>query len=173
VNGSGVDSAQEGLGIYGWCEDATFTVASLGSDAVASGYLATTAAGVVVAGRFTSANQLFAISPEAFAARMSGGPVIDLDAATPFLTGSYGALAGFGDAVAIATYDASTWLASGLVDVSLPIDGGAVTPGSPVPMLTQTEGCTTAMPFVTPLQGDVVVGLALPSGVAVVRIARE
>lgn len=174
VNGAGIDTTElEGLGLYGWSEDATFQIADLGDGSLGSGYLAATATGVVVAGRFTGENELFAISPDAVADRMAGGAVIDLGAATPFLTGGYSSLAGFGDGVAIVTFDVASYQATGLVDVALPLAGGAVTPGKPAPVLRLREGCITALPFVSTHGADVLVGVASDDSTRAVRIARE
>ena len=173
VSGAGLADAQDGLGLYATSASAAFLLASLGTDAVASGYLAATTSGVLVAGQFTSENQLFAIAPGDVDDVLAGGPALSLASRTAFLTGDYGALAGFGDAVAIARYDPATWGTTSLVDVALPVAGGAVTPGTPVPILSQNDGCTTGLPFLAPHQGDLLVGVALPDGVRVVRIARE
>ena len=173
VNGAGLDDAHDGLGVYGWSEDARFLVATLGASATGSGYLAATADGVVVAGRYTTKNELFAVGPAELAARLAGGDVIDLDAGTPILTGSFGALAGFGAAVAALTYDPVSFATTGLVDVALPVSNGTVTAGSAVAVLQLREGCTTAIPFVSPHDGDVLVGVTSGGGTRAVRIARQ
>ncbi len=173
VNGAGLDDTQAGLGIYGWSEDAHFLIASLGTGATGSGYLASTSGGALVAGRYTTKNELFAIGPDALAARLAGGDPIDLGAGGPFLSGGYGALAGFGDAVAIVTYDQASFATTGLVEVALPVAAGTVTPGSPVNVLVLRQGCTTSLPFVAPHEGDVLVGVSTSAGTRAVRIARQ
>ena len=173
VNGAGLDAEQDGLGVYATRSAGTFLLASLGDGAVGSGYVAATSSGAVVLGRFTSENELFVLGPDDVDGVIGGGPALSLSGELPFLSGGVGALAAFGDDVAVATYDATTYAATGLLHVALPVSAGEVVPGVPKTVLQLREGCSSTMPFVAPWGDDLLVAIGANGGTRAVQIARQ
>lgn len=173
VNGAGLGAQQGGLALYALGTGEPLKLAALGGDAVASGYVAATRSGALVVGQFTSENELYALGPAAVDAVLGGGPALELGSAPAFLRGGFGAVAGFGDGVAVVTIDEATWVSTGVVEVALAVAAGEVTPGAPAPVLQLREGCTTTLPFLSAIGDDVLVGIADASGTRAVRIRRQ
>jgi hypothetical protein len=168
VNGGGLGDVTNGLGVYIAGGGDIRQIAALGEGAF-SGFTASTTNGIMVLGRFTTQNELFAFPRNDLLTQTS---LVDLAAETPFLASAeIGGVTGFGAGVAVTRIDESfTGVALDFIGLSEGANGVQANPALPV--LEPVDAACTSIAFSAPFANDIIVGLRDERGLRVVHLRK-
>jgi hypothetical protein len=185
LESAGAGDDTDGLGVFAfagepstWTAATPTTFATLGASAVGSGNIAATAGGIVVFGRFSSSNDLYAVSSASADAILAGGAAIDAEGETPFLStglnGSGQAMVDFGEGVVFATAD-STFTQFAVQHVDLTDNGADVSASAVDDVVTGGSPACTSINFVahSNIAEELLIGVSDAAGSRLVQVRHK